>query len=188
MAYAVAAKLAEAGRDIRVVGLLDAENIGVAPKVFQARPFDREAEMRQIAAGFQTGDRANVLARALVRRLASPRLMWLMPLATRLSQMRLRSDFIYYLRGHLRISLLGKFTMAQRGNFAPCPAMAGVPLLLLRSVLREGDSEDLGWAGFGRSVAVVPVEGDHFTMFDPPHVQTLAERFVAAMRPFVAGL
>ena len=188
MAYAVAARLAEAGRVIRGIGLLDAGNIGAvtgAQASVSARSFSRNDEWQQIIAGFQSGVPGNALARSVVRRLTSPRWQKLLPAATRLINSRLPWDFGYYLRGHLRIGLLTKFIDSHRANFAPRPALATVPLALLRSARRAAGNDDLGWAGYGQSVTVIPVEGDHFNMFDPPHLQALADRFVAVMRPFV---
>lgn len=188
MAYAVGARLAAAGRVIRVIGLLDASNLGSAAGAqagIGTKPFSRNDELHQIVAGFQSGLPGNALARSVVRRLTSPRWHKLLPAAIRLSNARLPWDFGYYLRGHLRIGLLTKFISVHRENFAPLPALASVPLVLLRSERAATGRQDLGWAGYGRSIAVVPVGGDHFNMFDPPHLHVLAERFVTAMRPFV---
>lgn len=187
MAYVVAARLAEAGRTIRAIGLLDASNLGAASGsgATPAERIKKNDELHQIVAGFQSGIPGNALARAVVRRLASPRWERLLPAATRLSNARLPWDFGYYLRGHLRIGLLTKFLEHHRAHFAPLPALASVPLVLLRSDLRQADQHDLGWAGYGQSVSVMPVPGDHFNMFDPPHLQEVAARFIDGMRPFV---
>jgi thioesterase domain-containing protein len=190
IAYAVAGKLAEAGRTVRCVALLDASNLGAAAGNAESgglvrKSFDRHEELHQIVAGFQSGIPGNVLARSVVRRLTSPRWRWLEPMAIRVSNMRLPWDFGYYLRGHLRIGLLERIIARHRANFAPRPALAGVPLLLFRSDAHGEADGDMGWTGYGQSVSVVPVVGDHFNMFDQPHLDVLAGRFMDAIRPLV---
>ncbi|MFJ8106832.1 SDR family NAD(P)-dependent oxidoreductase [Streptomyces sp. NPDC096132] len=40
---------------------------------------------------------------------------------------------------------------------------------------------DLGWAPLCRSLEIVPVEGDHLSVIDPPHVQTIAQHMIRSM-------
>ncbi|MER5433953.1 type I polyketide synthase [Streptomyces sp. NPDC002588] len=40
---------------------------------------------------------------------------------------------------------------------------------------------DLGWAPLCRSLEIVPVEGDHLSVIDPPHVQTIARHLTRAL-------
>ncbi|MEU2052538.1 type I polyketide synthase [Streptomyces bungoensis] len=40
---------------------------------------------------------------------------------------------------------------------------------------------DLGWAPLCQSLEIVPVEGDHLSVIDPPHVRTIAEHVARAM-------
>ncbi|GGY18167.1 type I polyketide synthase [Streptomyces djakartensis] len=40
---------------------------------------------------------------------------------------------------------------------------------------------DLGWAPLCRSLEIVPVEGDHLSLIDPPHVETIARHLVRAI-------
>lgn len=42
---------------------------------------------------------------------------------------------------------------------------------------------DLGWAPLCRSLEIVPVEGDHLSVIDPPHVQTIARHVTRALVP-----
>ncbi len=42
---------------------------------------------------------------------------------------------------------------------------------------------DLGWASLCRSLEIVPVEGDHLSVIDPPHVQTIAQHLIRALDP-----
>ncbi|WP_052441699.1 type I polyketide synthase [Streptacidiphilus anmyonensis] len=42
---------------------------------------------------------------------------------------------------------------------------------------------DLGWEPLCRSLEIVPVEGDHLSVIDPPHVQTIAQHLTKALRP-----
>lgn len=186
MAYLVAARLAQAGRVIRVVGLLDADNLGAKTSGTGKSEFQRMDELRQIVAGFQAGLPGNALARAVARRLTSPRWRWLLRLAVRFSRShaRLPWDFGYYLRGHLRIGLLTKLIATHRANRPPEPVLTSVPFVLFRSGGESAVHRDLGWAGYGHSLSIVAVDGDHFNMFDLPHLPVLADRFVAVLRPF----
>ncbi|MFF9868170.1 SDR family NAD(P)-dependent oxidoreductase [Streptomyces sp. NPDC013953] len=40
---------------------------------------------------------------------------------------------------------------------------------------------DLGWAPLCQTLEIVPVEGDHLSVIDPPHVQTIAQHVTRAM-------
>ncbi len=40
---------------------------------------------------------------------------------------------------------------------------------------------DLGWAALCQSLEIVPVEGDHLSVIDPPHVQTIAQHVTRAL-------
>ncbi|MER7900817.1 SDR family NAD(P)-dependent oxidoreductase [Streptomyces sp. NPDC096046] len=42
---------------------------------------------------------------------------------------------------------------------------------------------DLGWAPLCQSLEIVPVEGDHLSLIDPPHVATIARHLVRALGP-----
>ena len=186
MAYLVAARLARAGRVIRVVALLDADNLGAKTNGSGKSEFQRTAELYQIVAGFQAGLPGNALARAAARRLTSPRWRWMLRLTVRFSRghTRLPWDFGYYLRGHLKIGLLTKLIATHRANHPPEPIMASVPFVLFRSGGRAAVTQDRGWTGYGHPLSIVAVDGDHFNMFDPPHLPLLADRFVTALRPF----
>lgn len=41
---------------------------------------------------------------------------------------------------------------------------------------------DLGWAPLCRSLEIVPVEGDHLSLIDPPHVTTIARHLTQALQ------
>ncbi|MFJ5999385.1 SDR family NAD(P)-dependent oxidoreductase [Streptomyces sp. NPDC092370] len=46
---------------------------------------------------------------------------------------------------------------------------------------------DLGWAPLCPSLEIVPVEGDHLSLIDPPHVATIARHLARALRPHAPG-
>ncbi|MDN0196799.1 type I polyketide synthase [Streptomyces sp. S.PNR 29] len=46
---------------------------------------------------------------------------------------------------------------------------------------------DLGWAPLCPSLEIVPVEGDHLSLIDPPHVTTIARHLARALRPHAPG-
>ncbi|MGF7146590.1 thioesterase domain-containing protein/acyl carrier protein [Sphingomonas zeicaulis] len=52
-------------------------------------------------------------------------------------------------------------------------------VLLFRS--QRPGSADLGWAAHCPGLRIVPVDGDHLTMFDPARIGELAERFTASV-------
>ena len=41
---------------------------------------------------------------------------------------------------------------------------------------------DRGWRGYCSDLTVIPIAGDHFTLFDAEHLEGLATRFIAAVR------
>lgn len=42
---------------------------------------------------------------------------------------------------------------------------------------------DLGWAPLCRSLEIIPVEGDHLSVIDPPHVPTIAQHLTRVLDP-----
>jgi len=54
------------------------------------------------------------------------------------------------------------------------------PVFLFRSEI--SGTRDYGWGDYCSNLMVVPVAGDHYTMFDAEHLDELVTRFVAAVK------
>ncbi|WP_234386713.1 SDR family NAD(P)-dependent oxidoreductase [Streptomyces scabiei] len=75
-------------------------------------------------------------------------------------------------------------------RYAPCPQEGHVVLYRAKQpqqlttaldprYLRQ--DADLGWAPLCQTLEIVPVEGDHLSVIDPPHVQAIAQHVTRAM-------
>lgn len=82
-----------------------------------------------------------------------------------------------------RITLLQRAIWVSYRKYQPTPS--NFPLLVLRTAKTHAQSGDagLGWGAYAQGdfqSALVP--GAHFTMWDEPHVQVLAEKLAIALR------
>lgn len=207
--YLVAARLARAGRWIGVICILDSSNArvsghqgvdgpradgpaGAAPGTVAAPggrapvgKAGRPGQFRELLTGVQSGRGGETVALIVARRLSGPRWRWLLRRVTRLNLAWLPGEFAFFLRWHLREKLLSTHVSFRDAVLQPVPELAAVPMVVVRAEHADPVPDDLGWAGYANVVCVVPVEGDHFTMLNPPHAQVLAARFAAAVRPFL---
>jgi hypothetical protein len=54
-----------------------------------------------------------------------------------------------------------------------------VPVFLFRA---DNSVKDYGWNEYCPNLAIIPVPGDHFSIFEEPNLQTLTEKFISSMR------
>jgi hypothetical protein len=60
-----------------------------------------------------------------------------------------------------------------------------VPVFLFRA---NNSSQDYGWNEHCPNLAIIPVPGDHFSMFEAPNLQALTEIFISSARAPLATL
>ena len=82
-----------------------------------------------------------------------------------------------------RITLLQRAIWVSYRKYRPEPST--FPLLVLRTAKTHAQGRDvgLGWGAYAQGdfqSALVP--GDHFTMWDEPHVRVIAEKLATALR------
>jgi thioesterase domain-containing protein len=183
--YAAAQALRAAGRTVSFVGILDT-NLSRArtPRAAVAsRPAMRRGEVRELATAFRHGHAADALARFIIRRLISPRWAPLLRLVARFRHVRLPGDLGFYLHSQLRMTLLtGLVTAWHQQTTAPAQLLPTRVVLFRAEGHPENVPDDHGWREFCADLTIVPVTGDHRSMFDPPHLATLGRRFVDWVR------
>jgi amino acid adenylation domain-containing protein len=193
VAYLTAATLSAAGRSVAFLGILDAES--PVPKTGESHvapaPMARRQKWQQLLGGMRRGYVARSLAGfiyfGLVRRLVSARWAPLLRLAARVGCTPLPGSIGFHLRYRLNRDLMVEMVRRQRVQMAGSIKQSLAPTVLFRCSSRPAEAaEDLGWRLFCPNLSIVPVDGNHTTMFDPPYLQPLAEQFTASIEHAVA--
>ncbi len=180
VAYLTAATLSAAGRPVAFLGLLDAWH--AAPT-----PMTRRQKWQLLLGAIRGGNVARSLAHfirvGLVRRLVSARWAPLLRLTARLGRAPLPGRVGYHLHWRLNRYLMVEMVRRQQGRMAGSIKQLLAPTVLFRSSAHSGwSAEDLGWRPFFPDLSIVPVDGNHGTMFDPPYLEPLVERFTASIQ------
>ena len=182
VAYAAALALSAAGRSVGFLGILDtAEVIRTPPLTLSARLVDRSRWgriLQDLRRGYFRPMLRRILHESLFERPNTKRLLsHLSPLR----HLQLRPLALnYHLQQHfnyvLRVQLLHRWRPPL--SEPPLPARCFV----FRAASNPPDAPyDLGWGRRCADVTVVPLAGDHVTIFDVPHRATLCARFVEAV-------
>ena len=101
----------------------------------------------------------------------------------RLGRAPLPGRIDYQLYWRLNQYLMVEMVRRQEARMAGSVKQLFAPTVLVRSTAHSaGSAEDLGWRLFCPNLSIVPVDGSHGTMFDPPYLEPLAERFTASMQ------
>jgi acyl-coenzyme A synthetase/AMP-(fatty) acid ligase/thioesterase domain-containing protein len=189
VALAVAARLHACGRQIEHVLILDSTAIGsaIGSAGGEARtasfepPPTRRQEFAEWRAARRRGEGAFALAHIATRRLVSPRWAPLLRWLARHRRSVLRGRIDFYISFHLHRSWLAQLASEWRARLTQVPWLPA-PITLFRTDhgadLAAWDTA--AWRVHSPRVTVVPVGGDHFTMFDPPHLADLCARFRGA--------
>jgi thioesterase domain-containing protein len=84
----------------------------------------------------------------------------------------------YHLDNHMRREQ--QLALAQSWQTVLAARHSSVPTILFRSDAHGAEfSENLGWRTLCSDLTIVPVSGDHHSMFDPPNVAMLCDRFLS---------
>ena len=188
IAYEASVALEAEGREVSLLGILDAPAPGATgPNLNKAAPARLRAwwwavYRYRIASG---GERTRRLAFALAFALASEwvalgrRLLARVPAraARRMNRRSLADWTIYYLTGLLR-SAACKRAVAYNRRTEP---KLRAPIVLFRCAGQPAHVEpDYGWGYLAEKVIILPVPGDHSSTMTQPHVVQTAAAFVAA--------
>lgn len=178
--FAVACRLQALGRSVRWFGILDADITRVPPPpsggpVARLQRYLREMaeDVRHEGLHKTTGLMVAKLGRQAVGLRRMHRAMpWLRKLPP-------RTEFWIHRRTRsiLRIQALWAWLDG------PEPPRLDLPVTLFASQAGAGLSPpDLGWAPRCSNLTIVPVTGDHHTLFDSPHREVLCARYAEALQ------
>jgi thioesterase domain-containing protein/aryl carrier-like protein len=189
--YAVASELSKIGREVAFVGLLDPSAPTQPPDEVAPIPLGWRffhTLWRQVRAIYH-GMSARVSALVAVRVLNSPLGKPILALACRIRNPRPSSRFGYYLNYYLnasrRLAAMKHWYKSVENESAPLSA----PAFLFRSEDHSPEQpEDLGWSRHFQSVSTINLTGFHYTMFDPPHLESLCDETGKAIRSIASGV
>jgi len=188
VAYLTAAALSVAGRSVAFLGLLDAWPLveTAEPRVAPA-PTTRRQKWQRLLGAMRRGNVAHspalFILDVLALLLVSARWAPLLRLTARLGRAPLPGRAGYRLHWRLTHHLMVEMVRRQQVRMAGSVKQLLAPTVLFRSTAHSaGSAEDLGWRPFCPNLSIVPVDGSHSTMFDPPYLEPLAERFTASMQ------
>jgi acyl-coenzyme A synthetase/AMP-(fatty) acid ligase/thioesterase domain-containing protein len=185
VALAIAARLHASGRQIEHVLILDSTAIGSTSGEARTPSFEppptRRREFAEWRAAHRRGEGAFALAHIATRRLVSPRWAPLLRWVARHRRSVLRGRIDFYISFHLHRSWLVQLASEWRARLTQVPWLPA-PITLFRTDHGADRAawDAAAWRAHSPRVTVVPVGGDHFTMFDPPHLADLCARFRGA--------
>ncbi len=182
--YVVAMELSRVGREVAFVGLLDPSAPTELPKEIAPIPASWRffhTVRRQIRA-IREGMAARVSALVVVHVLNSTPGKPILGLARRLRNPWPSSRFAYYLNYYLntsrRLAALKYWYKSAERESLPLSA----PTFLFRSEDHSHEQpEDLGWGRHFQSVSTIKLTGLHYTIFDPPHLESLCDETAKAI-------
>jgi thioesterase domain-containing protein len=182
VAYWTADTLLTAGRSIPFLGILDTAAMPYANLEFPRIGGPRRIyhRLRTLSAAARRGNAGEVVVRHVAKQLAHRRNKWSHSIAVPLGRLHLPVKLGYHLNNHMRreqqLALIHTWLLQSESSR---PQLAA-PTVLFRSEDESADhSEDLCWRKRCSNVTLVPVSGTHHTMFDPPHLATLCDRFAS---------
>ena len=180
VAYVCACRMVARGHRVRWLGILDTDIVHVPPPLRGSVAVRLRRFAREFAEDWQTERLHRAFGLAFAKLARNTRTLpqvhrwerWWRPL------MPLRTQF--WFDRHSRAVL--RMFMLWRWLDGPDPGPLSVPVTLFRSSAR-GDSSppDLGWAPRCPDLAVVPVDGNHHSLFDQPHRAVLTARYGAVV-------
>jgi nonribosomal peptide synthetase DhbF len=174
LAFSIAAALSAAGRPIQFLGILDS-------LAMPQKSLSRKMEM------LMTAVRSGTLLRFLVvqvsRRLARDKHRLIFHFLAKITRARLPVRLKYFVDRCLLEALQITVMESWGAHITSMSPKIDVPIFLFRSDERPAHvPDDLGWNMFSSNVTIVPVGGDHHTMFDPPRLAFVRDLFIGAIQ------
>lgn len=187
VAHALARRLTDAGREVAFLGLFDSRArlrpAGPAEPAEPARASRPSNFSRSFRPPKQGSTALQNVSRSVAGLLCSP---WGRGLLRAAAGSRLpvpHSGLAFYLQRRLNRTLLEALLLegvARPGFLAP---LANTPTVLFRTEQqRPGATANQGWEEFCPELTVIPVGGNHVTLFDAPQGRDLVERLTTMVR------
>ena len=174
IAYAVALALLGAGRTIGFFGILDSD-------ISQDGAGPRPGVWQRFIEPVRRGHGTELLAAYVSRLLTTPPRASQLRQAARFCRTRVSGGFGFYLHWHIRRYMLTHFMREWWAQLPQQLPRLRVPAVLFRSTQHRASSvEDLGWRKICANLTILPVGGDHNTMFEPPNLERLCANFTAS--------
>ncbi len=180
VAFAAARRLVTLGRSVSFLGILDTDAEKLADDAAAERAAsmrDQGRNLRQDMAHDRWHAGAGVVLSKCARdvvgleRLLRHSRLWRPLLPT-------RTAFTFDRRTRLVLQLLARRQWYRAGGHGSL----AVPTALFRTDAHAADATpDLGWGARSSDLTVVSVNGNHWTMLDPPHRADLCDRFAEAV-------
>jgi thioesterase domain-containing protein len=177
--YLAAVTLSAAGRSICFLGILDtsAEPHPTSPIRGARRLY---YQLRTLMIAVRDGNAGEVLVRYVAKRIAGRRRRWIHRIAPPFARLRLPVRLSYHLNNHMRREQQLALVQSWLLQSASIARLIDVPTVLFRSDDNDADyPEDLGWRKRCSNLIVMPVPGTHRTMFEPPNLAILCDRFTS---------
>jgi thioesterase domain-containing protein len=183
-AYAVATRLAAGGREIALLAVLDTDTQSSTPANGAIQSSSSTSLTRRLPHFVEVirHDGWDGLAAAvhLNQRVESRWFLNLLRLLARLPLSPVPAAWLFQPRRHVCQALLTSKHTAWSNALVPVPQ--ALHTVLFRSEEPRVDAApDLGWSARCSPVDVIPVRGNHRTMFDRPQRYELSARFVEAV-------
>lgn len=181
-AYAAATRLAESGREIALLAILDTNTQASAPAIgarlsaLTRTPLTRRL-WHFVEVVRRSGWEGLASALRLDRRVESRWFMLWLRLAARLPLTAVPAEWLFRPRRLVSQALLTSKHTTWCDTLTPVPR--DIPTVLFRSEEPRVDPvPDLGWSARCTSVKVIRAQGDHRTMLDAPQRRELSRRFI----------
>jgi acyl-CoA synthetase (AMP-forming)/AMP-acid ligase II/thioesterase domain-containing protein len=171
VARETARRLVESGQCVAFLGLIDTRS-SIPPRV-RRHLRDRAARTLRLALR-----RPRKLLRIAPRRIIVA-LIWMsaFPLLRIMGRLALRLPPKAAFAFHWELIVQLRMKSLRRMVLRPLQ----VPTTLFRSDDRTSGSSDCGWYGQCSQLSVIPISGSHQNLFEPPHCDLLAIRFLEAV-------
>ena len=177
VAFAVASRLLEMGREVAFLGVLDTDlqRVGAAAQAFAEGHAVRDPDeiLQDVARESWHTGLGFLLAKTArdvvgLERALRYRRVWRL--------LSGRTAFAFHRRIRTITRLQAQWRWHRNPPLPPIPART----VLFRTAAHAADAApDLNWRTRCPNLAVVAVEGDHRTMLDPPHLAALCAKFAA---------
>jgi NADPH:quinone reductase-like Zn-dependent oxidoreductase/acyl transferase domain-containing protein/thioesterase domain-containing protein len=188
--YATASALIARGRTLGYFAIIDQLfSRGTIDRAPGAGPKTRRAEFDRFMSSLRNGEWADEISCAISRRLIGPRWVPLLRAAShsRFGPAQLPGSLGFYLPYRLSMYLITEMVRRWHVEIAQSPQTLPISTVLFRSdAYPAGTPADLGWRKLCRDLTIIPVDGGHNTMFDPPNLEPLVRKFTTSVQHALA--
>jgi acyl-coenzyme A synthetase/AMP-(fatty) acid ligase/thioesterase domain-containing protein len=174
VAWEIARRLVDRGHDIAFVGLIDTALDGLLnPSIAMSARASRF--LRQVCSSPGVEVLIDPVMKNLLRTSSLPMLN-IMEKTIELMPTTFALTFQRHLTGQMRLRALDQWTAAP----------ADVSVTLFRSDDHRERAPDFGWRRVCEQLTIVPIGGTHESILQPPHLNTLCDRFAESVQRALA--